>query len=97
MAYKIVDHRVEAHRAQSAGELRRAFEKAVFELHQADLTTKKRQEYSSPIVPRRRILGLSQVDAEKRALSDAARALTALWRGLEVNASRDEKRLRDHW
>jgi hypothetical protein len=80
MAYKIVGHRVEAHRAQSAEELRRAFERAVLELHQTDLTTKKRQEYRSPIVQRRRIFGISQADAEKRALSDAARALTALWK-----------------
>jgi uncharacterized Ntn-hydrolase superfamily protein len=80
MPYKIVDHRVEAHRAQSVEELRRAFEKAVFELHQADLTAKKRQEYSSPIVPRRRILGISRASAEKRALSDAARALATLWK-----------------
>jgi hypothetical protein len=79
MAYKIVDHRIEMHRAQSAEELRRAFEKAVFELH-PDLTTKKQQQYRAPIVQRRRILGISQVDAEKRAVSDAARALTALWK-----------------
>ena len=49
------------------------------DIHQADPATKKRQ-YRTPIVQRGKILGISQADAEKRALSDAARALAQLWK-----------------
>jgi hypothetical protein len=63
----------------SAEDLRRVFETAVCDIHQADLATKKRQ-YRTPIVQRGKILGISQADAEKRALSDAARALAQLWK-----------------
>jgi hypothetical protein len=37
-------------------------------------------QYRSPIVQRARIFGLSKAHAEKRALSDAARALAELWK-----------------
>lgn len=80
MAFKITDHQVEAHRSPSAEDLRRAFETAVCELHQADRSAKKQMQYRSPIVQRARIFGLSKADAEKRALSDAARALAELWK-----------------
>jgi hypothetical protein len=80
MAYRISDHRVETHRAPSAEDLRRAFEAAVCELHPADLAARLRLRYHSPIVQRGRIPGMSRADAEKRALSDAARALSLLWK-----------------
>jgi hypothetical protein len=62
----------------SPEDLRQAFESAVCEIHRADLAAKAR--YRAPIVPRARLLGLSQAGAEKRALSDAARALAQLWK-----------------
>jgi hypothetical protein len=76
MAYKIVDHRIEPQRNLSTEDLRRKFESAVFELHPADFAAKKRL----PIVPRRKVLGISQADAEKRAVSEAAQALAVLWK-----------------
>jgi hypothetical protein len=66
--------------APSPEQLRRVFETSVCEIHQADLAAKKRAQYRAPIVPRATILGISQADAEKRALSDAARALAQLWK-----------------
>jgi hypothetical protein len=80
MAYKIAGHSIEVQRSPSAEDLRCAFERAVCDIHQADLAAKKRLQYRSPIVPRARILGLSQAGAEKRALTDAARALAQLWK-----------------
>jgi hypothetical protein len=80
MASRILNHTFEAHRPPSPEDLRRKFETAVCELHAADFAAKKRLQYHSPIVPRRRILGISQADAEKRAVSEAARALAELWK-----------------
>jgi hypothetical protein len=80
MAYKIADHKIEAQGTASAEDLRRVFEKAVREIHQADPAGNKGLWYRTPIVPRARILGVSQASAEKRALSDAARALAQLWK-----------------
>ena len=71
---------MEAQRSPSAEDLRRVFETAVCDIHQADLAAKKQLQYRTPIVQRGRILGISQVAAEKRALSDAARALAQLWK-----------------
>lgn len=76
MAYKFVGHSIEAHRSPSPEDLRRKFESAVRELHRADLTAKKH----APIVPRRLVLGISEADAEKLAVTDAARALAQLWK-----------------
>jgi hypothetical protein len=77
MAYRIVGHRIETHHSPSADALRREFETAVCELHESDLAAqKKRLQYRSPIVQRS---GIS-IDVEKRALSDAARALAQLWK-----------------
>jgi hypothetical protein len=76
MAYKIVDHRIEPNRSLSAEDLRRKFESAVCELHAADFDAKKRL----PIVPRRKVLGISQADAERRAVVEAAQALAVLWK-----------------
>jgi hypothetical protein len=80
MAYKIAGHSLETHRTPSSEDLRRAFESAVRELHQADLAAKRKLQYRTPIVQRARILGISQASAHKRALSDAARALAQLWK-----------------
>jgi len=80
MAYKIAGHSIEAHPTPSAEELKRVFERAVCEIHQSDLAAKKRLQYRTPIVRRARLLGISPASAEKLALSDAARALTQLWK-----------------
>jgi hypothetical protein len=80
MAYRIAGHSIETQHFPSAEDLRRVFDSAVSEVHQADLAAKKRLQYRSPIVARARILGLSQAGAEKRALTDAARALAQLWK-----------------
>jgi hypothetical protein len=80
MASRVTTHQIEAHRPPSPEDLRRVFESAVCEIHQADVAAKKRLQYRAPIVPRARLLGLSKDDMEKRALSDAARALAQLWR-----------------
>lgn len=68
------------HRPASADDLRSVFEAAVCEIHQADLAANKKLQYRVPIVSRARVMGISQADAEKRALSDAARALAQLWK-----------------
>jgi hypothetical protein len=80
MKCKIPGHHIEEHRTLAPEDLRRVFESAVCELHEADLTAKKRLPFRSPIVPRQMVLGTSQADVEKRALSDAARALAELWK-----------------
>jgi hypothetical protein len=79
MAYKTAHH-IEAQRSPSPEDLKQVFESAVCEIHQADVEAKKRLKYGAPIVSRARILGLSQAGAEKRALTDAARALAQLWK-----------------
>ncbi len=80
MAYKMTQQHIEAQRSPSPEDLKRVFETAVCEIHQADVEAKKKLLYGVPIVSRARILGLSQASAEKRALSDAARALAQLWK-----------------
>jgi len=80
MAYKIARRHLEAHYSPSAADLRHVFEAAVCEIHQSDLAAKKRLQYLTPIVQRTRLFGISQASAEKRALTDAARALALLWK-----------------
>ncbi|MGA7220757.1 MAG: hypothetical protein WBX38_20750 [Candidatus Sulfotelmatobacter sp.] len=80
MPYRLADHHLAAQRTASPDDLRRVFETAVGDIHQADLAAKKRLEYRAPIVPRARILGLSKAGAQKQALSEAARALAQLWK-----------------
>jgi len=80
MAYKMTQNHIESQHSPSAEDLKRVFESAVCEIHQADVEAKKRLQYRTPIVSRARILGLSQAGAAKRALSDAARALAQLWK-----------------
>jgi hypothetical protein len=63
-----------------AKNLKRSFEYAVRDIYQVGLTGKVSQ-YRTPIVRRAgtSVAGTS-VDAEKRALSDAASALAQLWK-----------------
>ena len=63
-----------------AKHLRRAFECAVRDIYQVGLTGKV-CEYRTPIVQRTGT-GIARlpVDAEKRALTDAAKALAQLWK-----------------
>jgi hypothetical protein len=80
MAYRITGQSLETHRPPSSDDLRHVFEKAVGEIHRADVAAKKSLQYRAPIVPRARVLGISQANAEQRAVSDAARALAQLWK-----------------
>jgi hypothetical protein len=80
MSYRIAGQSIETQRALSPNDLKHVFEAAVCEIHQADLAAKKKLQYRAPIVARARVLGISQASAEKRALSDAARALAQLWK-----------------
>jgi len=80
MAYKIVGHRIDAKPSPSAEDLKRKFETAVCEIHQADRAAKTRMQHRLPIAPRRKLLGISQVHAEKLAVLEAAQALAALWK-----------------
>jgi hypothetical protein len=74
-----VNHTTGTKGLSSAEDLRCAFETAVCELQQADRAAKKGARYRMPIVARGRILG-TKASAEKRALTDAARALAQLWK-----------------
>jgi hypothetical protein len=80
MAYRFAGQSMDTPQSPSPDILKHVFETAVCEIHQADLAGKKKLQYRAPIVPRARVLGISQADAEKRALSDAARALAQLWK-----------------
>jgi hypothetical protein len=63
-----------------AKNLKRAFECAVRDIYQVGLTGKV-SEYRTPIVQRAGVgPEKSPVDAEKRALTDAAKALAQLWK-----------------
>ena len=63
-----------------AKNLKRAFECAVQDIHQAGLTGRI-SRYRTPIVQRASTIGAgTTVDAEKRALADAAKALAQLWK-----------------
>jgi hypothetical protein len=64
----------------SPDDLRRVFESAVREIHQADVASAKKPKHGIPIVPRARVSGALKPELEKRALSDAARALAQLWK-----------------
>jgi hypothetical protein len=79
MAYRFAGSRTEMHQQPASEDLRRKFETAVCQIHEADLAAKKRAEYRTPIFQRERVSG-SQAYMEKRALSDAAQALALLWK-----------------
>ena len=74
-----VNHTTGTERLPSPEDLRCAFETAVCELQQADRAAKKGAWYRMPIASRGRILG-AKASTEKRALTDAARALAQLWK-----------------
>jgi hypothetical protein len=80
MATTIAGHRIERYQSLSANDLRRMFESAISQLHEADFTGRKRLQYRTPIVQRGGILSASQANTEKRALMDAALALSQLWK-----------------
>jgi hypothetical protein len=80
MPYRMTTAHIETQRPPSPEDLKRVFETAVCEIHQSDVEARKQLQYRAPIVSRARMLGLSQAGAEKRALSDAARALAQLWK-----------------
>lgn len=80
MSYRIAGQSIAGQSAPSAADLKHVFESAVCEIHQADFAVKEKSQYRAPIVRRARVLGLSQASAEKRALSEAARALAQLWK-----------------
>lgn len=67
-------------------DLRRSFENAVSDIHNAELTGRVSPR-RTPIAHRVLCKSESAVGAEKRALSDAAKALSALWK-LAPNSSR---------
>jgi hypothetical protein len=79
-ARPIQPHDIQAQRSSSPEDLRRAFEKAMIEIHQAGYPADRNMQYRSPIVQRAKRLGISQARAEECAISDAARALALLWR-----------------
>ena len=78
MAYRMAVTQMQSQPSASPEDLRRLFETAVCEIHRADLAAGA--QYRAPIVSRARLLGLSQAGAERRALSDAAKALAQLWK-----------------
>jgi hypothetical protein len=80
MANKIPQRPVELQRSASADDLKHIFEAAVCELHHPDMLAPKNPQYRMPIVQRRSLPNASPASAEKRAMSDAARALAQLWK-----------------
>lgn len=59
--------------------LKRSFEIAIRDVYQVSRTGKI-SEYRTPIVQRARPSSESSLSAEKRALTDAAKALAMLWK-----------------
>jgi hypothetical protein len=59
--------------------LKHTFEKSVRDIYQAGITG-KRSHYRRPIVQRSHVTSESSANAQKRALSDAAKALAQLWK-----------------
>jgi len=74
MAPKVAARCMEPSPSLSPEDLKRVFETAMSKLH--DVGDQKRLRHRTPIFQR----GISQADAEERALKDAARALAQLWR-----------------
>ena len=66
--------------APSAKDLQEAFETAVCEIHQVEIASQTLRHHM-PIVQRIPARApISRIDAEKRAVSDAANALARLWK-----------------
>jgi hypothetical protein len=85
MPYRIARKHIEIGRQHIAvppppshEDLRRVFDRAVGDLYEGERSGAKQLQYGVPIVARR-ISGITKGDAEKRALTDAARALARLW------------------
>jgi hypothetical protein len=74
-----VTNKFDRQNAPSAKNLQQVFETAVCEIHQLE-TSAQRVRYRTPIVQRVQVAPVSRADAEKRAVSDAARALSQLWK-----------------
>jgi hypothetical protein len=66
--------------------LKHTFENAVRDIYQAGITGKA-SNYRRPIVQRSHVPSESSANAQKRALSDAAKALAQLWK-VGPNSSR---------
>jgi hypothetical protein len=62
--------------AQPAADLRRTFESAIAQIQQG---AKPQSRSKTPIFVRKLVIMPEGPDAEKRALTDAARALAQLW------------------
>ena len=74
-----MSHKIAEPEVTSPANLRLVFEAAVEDIYQKQpLTAQVR--YGAPIVPRRATVLSCHADREKRALSDAARALAQLWK-----------------
>lgn len=63
----------------TSADLRRTFESAVEVIRKPE-SAAARPRYGVPIVQRRRTAALPQPSEEKRALTDAAKALAMLWK-----------------
>ncbi len=74
-----VTNKFELQNAPSEKNLQQVFESAVCEIHQVEPTS-QRVRYTTPIVQRVPSATTSRADTEKRAVSDAARALARLWK-----------------
>jgi hypothetical protein len=59
--------------------LKRTFENAVRDIYETDLAGRK-SNYRRPIVQRPRVPAESSANTQKKALSDAAKALAQLWK-----------------
>jgi hypothetical protein len=59
--------------------LKRTFENAVRDIYEADLS-RKASNYRKPIVQRPRMPAEPSANTQKKALSDAAKALAQLWK-----------------
>ncbi|MBZ5687282.1 MAG: hypothetical protein LAP86_19850 [Acidobacteriia bacterium] len=66
--------------------LKRTFENAVRDIYQTSVTGKA-SNYRRPILQRPRVAVESSANREKKALSDAAKALAQLWK-IAPNSSR---------
>ena len=80
MASKFSINRISVPSPASPIDLKRAFENAVREIHRADVASGSKPRYGMPIVPKAKLSNLTRGDSEKRALTDAARALAQLWK-----------------
>jgi hypothetical protein len=74
-----VINKLDLQNAPSPKNLQQVFESAVCEIHQVEASA-QRVRYKTPIVQRVSAAPVSRADVERRAVSDAARALSQLWK-----------------